>query len=481
MAQKLGAWLHLQPFMIISLIAVVLPTSTNAHTVVDPYHFELNQLQSDNEVGFRMKVTHTDAPSSPFSKRQASRAELHGRLVERDFARVDAIGKHVRDRKKPRHHSSKAASPGNGASLKDPVKSGLSSGTGQYFVTLRVGTPPKDVIATIDTGSDVFWLQCEPCQQCYQQIGPIFNPSGSSSFTTLKCASPVCTQLQVFKCGKQSQNCLYVVAYGDGSVSVGDFSQDTLTLTSTSGRPYSFPNFAFGCGHVQSGLFVGSGGVLGLGRGKLSFLTQVGSTVGNRFSYCLTDRFVNPEANSHIFFGGPTSGGLQYTPLTQNPQLPAFYYVGLTGITVGKTVISFPASLYTLDSTGNGGVILDSGTSITRIVEPSYSTFRDSFRAATGHLKRVEGDSLFDTCYTVTDGITNIPAVNLLFQNKATLVLPANNVLLPIDSKGTYCLAFAPSYVNISIIGNVQQQNFRIEYDLANSRIGFESADCATV
>jgi hypothetical protein len=64
---------------------------------------------------------------------------------------------------------------------------------------------------------------------------------------------------------------------------------------------------------------------------------------------------------------------------------------------------------------------------------------------------------------------------------QATLVLPTNNVLLPIDSQGTYCLAFAPSYVNISIISNVQQQNFHIEYDLANSRVNFRSAACAKV
>jgi hypothetical protein len=288
---------------------------------------------------------------------------------------------------------------------------------------LQIGSPPKDVIATIDTGSDVFWLQCMPCQQCYQQIGPVFDPAASSSFVTLKCASPVCTQLQVFKCGKQSKNCLYAVAYGDGSVTVGDFSQDTLTLTSISGRPYKIPQFSFGCGHVNQGLFVGSGGILGLGRGKLSFPTQLGGKVSNRFSYCLTDRFVNPDANSHIFFGGTVSNGLQYTPLTQNPHLPAFYYVGLTGISVGKSVITFPETLYQLDSTGNGGVILDSGTSITRFVEPSYSIFRDSFRAATSYLKSVAGDSLFDTCYTIKGGATNIPAVNLLFQNKVLKLL----------------------------------------------------------
>ena len=67
----------------------------------------------------------------------------------------------------------------------------------------------------------------------------------------------------------------------------------------------------------------------------------------------------------------------------------------------------------------------------------------------------------------------------MLWMEQATLPLPANNILLPVDAQGTYCLAFAPSWVNISIIGNVQQQNFRIEYDLANSRVGFERVDCS--
>lgn len=297
---------------------------------------------------------------------------------------------------------------------------------------VQVGTPPKDVIATIDTGSDIFWLQCKPCQQCYQQIGPVFDPTQSTSFSTLNCASPICTQLQFYKCGKQSKHCLYAVAYGDGSVTVGDFSQDTLTLTSTSGRPYKIPSFSFGCGHVNQGLFVGSAGILGLGRGKLSFPTQLAGKVANRFSYCLTDRFVNPDANSHIFFGETATQGLDYTPLTQNPHLPAFYYVDLTGMTVGQKVINFPSSLYSLDVSGNGGVILDSGTSITRLAEPAYSMFRDAFRAATTYLKRTTGDALFDTCYSIAGDSTAIPGVSLLFRDKVRVKLLS---FLPLFSK----------------------------------------------
>lgn len=152
--RKHVASLHFQPTaallvlvsVIFSLIASMLP-STNAHAVGDPYHYVPSEqvhslhttpVDSEDEVGFRIKVTHMDAPSSPFNIRRASRAELHSRLVDRDLARVDAIGKHLRKRKRSRHHSSKAASADAGASLKDPVKSGLTSGTGEYFVTLQV-------------------------------------------------------------------------------------------------------------------------------------------------------------------------------------------------------------------------------------------------------------------------------------------------------------------------------------------------------
>lgn len=127
-----GALVVVASMMYFSVFAIALPTSTNAQ---DTFHYDVSKQVHENEVGFRMKVTHTDAPSSPFAKRQATRAELHSRLVERDLARVDAIGKHVHKR---RHHSSKAATPEAGASLKDPVKSGLNSGTGEYFVTLQV-------------------------------------------------------------------------------------------------------------------------------------------------------------------------------------------------------------------------------------------------------------------------------------------------------------------------------------------------------
>jgi len=154
------------------------------------------------------------------------------------------------------------------------------------------------------------------------------------------------------------------------------------------------------------------------------------------------------------------------------------------GISVGLAVIQFPVSFYLVDAaTGNGGVILDSGTSISQLTELAYISFRGAFQAATTHLQTAPGTALLDTCYTIVSGNLStvaIPPVSFLFENKVSITLPPNNVLMPVDSHGTYCLAFGINWTgNFSIIGNLQQQNFLIEYDLTNSRVGFLGADCA--
>ncbi len=326
-----------------------------------------------------------------------------------------------------------------------------------------MGTPPREVLATVDTGSEIFWLQCKPCQDCYNQIGPIFNPAGSSSFRTLPCSSPVCKELSYYQCSNNNSSsrsnntiatspprvCVYTVGYGDGSVSQGDLSEDSLVLKSAStGKPYYITGFVFGCGHINKGLFAGSAGILGLGRGKLSLPSQLLMIQGasaaiatNRFSYCLTDRFRNPDTSSYIRFG--TEAGaivssissrnssrkqqqLQYISMLKNPQMPVLYYVKLTGVAVGTELkLQFPASLYEVDVNGNGGVIFDSGTSITRLAEPAYSHLRDAFRTATAHLRRVQGDyGLFDTCYSLSHNqsqlLATIPVVTLYFDDKVS-------------------------------------------------------------
>ena len=77
-----------------------------------------------------------------------------------------------------------------------PAKSGSLIGSGNYFVTVGIGTPKRDLSLIFDTGSDLTWTQCEPCARyCYRQKDPIFDPSKSTSYSNITCTSPLCTQL----------------------------------------------------------------------------------------------------------------------------------------------------------------------------------------------------------------------------------------------------------------------------------------------
>jgi hypothetical protein len=65
------------------------------------------------------------------------------------------------------------------------------------------------------------------------------------------------------------------------------------------------------------------------------------------------------------------------------------------GISIGeRRLTSIPASVFRMDETGNGGVIIDYGTFVTRLVDFAYTIMRDAFRAGTGNLKFVGGFSL---------------------------------------------------------------------------------------
>ena len=51
---------------------------------------------------------------------------------------------------------------------------------------------------------------------------------------------------------------------------------------------------AFGCGHNNTGIFSSKGsGLVGLGAGPLSLVSQLGSQIDHKFSYCLVPYFSN--------------------------------------------------------------------------------------------------------------------------------------------------------------------------------------------
>ncbi|GFP94591.1 protein aspartic protease in guard cell 1 [Phtheirospermum japonicum] len=424
-------------------------------------------LQSKHQVHHQRRPI--DFPRSELSFQLHPRLSVHGSSEKdykaltlarlgRDSARVKAIQARV-DLVNVELEEEK---------LEVPVISGTSQGSGEYFCRVGIGRPAAEAYMVLDTGSDVNWVQCAPCADCYQQTDPIFNPDRSTSFAPLACEAQQCRSLDVSEC--RNDTCLYQVSYGDGSYTVGDFATETITF----GGSAAVDNVAIGCGHNNEGLFVGAAGLIGLGGGALSFPSQINAST---FSYCLVDR--DSDSASTLEFNAAAPPDAVTAPLVRNPKLDTFYYVDLTGISVAGDQLSIPPVTFQLDDNGDGGVIVDSGTAVTRLQTAAYNSLRDAFRKGTGDLPFTNGVALFDTCYDLSARKSvEVPTVSLHFSNGKELGLPAKNYMIPVDSSGTFCFAFAPTASSLGIIGNVQQQGTRVGFDISKSVIGFSPNKC---
>ncbi|KAF9677326.1 hypothetical protein SADUNF_Sadunf08G0096200 [Salix dunnii] len=405
------------------------------------------------------KTTHTDYKSLTLSRLQRDSARVKSLLTRLDLAINSVSASDLKPLETDSEFKSEA--------LQSSVISGTSQGSGEYFSRVGIGKPASQAYLVLDTGSDVNWVQCAPCADCYQQADPIFEPATSASFSPLTCNTKQCRSLDVSEC--RNNTCLYEVSYGDGSYTVGDFVTETITLGSA-----SVDDVAIGCGHTNEGLFIGAAGLLGLGGGSLSFPSQINA---KSFSYCLVDR--DSESASTLEFNSTIPPNTVTAPLIRNHQLDTFYYVGLTGLSVGGELVSIPESAFQIDESGNGGVIVDSGTAITRLQTDVYNSLRDAFARGTKDLPSANGITLFDTCYNLSSrGDVEVPTVSFHFPDGKLLPLPAKNYMVPLDSEGTFCFAFAPTASSLSIIGNVQQQGTRVVYDLVDSLVGFVPDKC---
>ncbi|MCO5561566.1 hypothetical protein L7F22_015186 [Adiantum nelumboides] len=378
----------------------------------------------------------------------------------------------------------------------------LDEALGEYFAVMEIGTPSQKAAVAIDTGSQLMWVQCDPCMQCGQQSPhyPMFKPAQSTSYNVLTCedcrgddsVATACTGAGSNRTLlTQPDRCAYFVSYGDKSSSTGLVSMETLTFA---GMPQD--KILFGCGLITTGLVssLNASGLLGLDRGRLSLTSQLGIKA---FSYCLPNRVKNVHASGYLTLGAippaiRASSQIRYSPLLQNHAsqfLSQFYYINMTGISIDGRFLSIPTSAFEFLASGQGGTVIDSGTSITRLVHVAYVTLSRAFDMAMDpSFKRISlGDAAPDLCYQVPlwqQTVPLAPKVTLHLDNNVDIHLQSHHVLVYMGSDSTsnyYCFAFMDGGIGPTAknyFGNYQQQDFLIEYDLANSRIGFAPVEC---
>nr|CAB3466320.1 unnamed protein product [Digitaria exilis] len=362
--------------------------------------------------------------------------------------------------------------------------------TQQYIAEYVVGSPPQRAEALLDTGSDLIWTQSTTCLRklCARQDLPYFNSSASSTFSPVPCRDASCAAANSVHLCALDGSCEFLANYGAGGI-IGALATDAFVFGS--GEPVTL---AFGCVsfvELSPGSLHGASGLVGLGRGRLSLVSQLDA---KRFSYCLTPYFHNNGATSHLFVGagaslssggGVTTSSMAFVESPKDYPYSSFYYLPLIGITVGETRLAIPSSAFELRRVAEGfwigGVVIDSGSPFTALADAAYQPL-------TGELSRQlnaslvappGGDSGMELCVPRGEVKAVVPAMVFHVAGGADMVVPPENYWAPVD-KSTACLAILDGF-DQNIIGNFQQQNLHLLFDVGGGKFYFQTADCSTL
>jgi hypothetical protein len=249
---------------------------------------------------------------------------------------------------------------------------------------------------------------------------------------------------------------------------------------------------AFGCGTDNSrpGSIGFVGGVLGLGLGPISFFSQLGGNrvYGQKFSYCFSSFFHAANLTSTITFGDDPMAAklrprMQYAPFAENPRSRGLYYVSVDSMKVNGVDLAISPDVWRIDRDGKGGAILDSGTTLSFFPPLAYDAIVGAVKRAVSY-PLAPATAGLPLCYNVSGiDFPKLPRISIVLQGSRQAVFspPPNNYFLrPEENLRCLGLMEGPAQ-SPSILGNLLQQNFYVEYDKKNSRIGFAKARCATL
>ncbi|XVE52767.1 hypothetical protein DITRI_Ditri02bG0150000 [Diplodiscus trichospermus] len=373
--------MHNPPFLVIAVIlSSILIQSVVAAKVVS---------------GFSVELIHPDSPPSPFYNASLTPSEILTKNALHSMQRIK-----------------------NFQSLIDQkaIQSVLIRCEGCYLMKLSFGTPAVEYFAIADTGSDLTWIQCAPCTRCYPQQSSLLDPQTSSTYQKLSCHSEACQGVPGRMCLNTS-DCGYNCSYRDGSYTTGILGTDTLSFYSPSGQTAAFPTSIFGCRHNYYGTFEGAG-LVGLGVGPLSLVSQIGTQIDHRFSYCLVPYSAN-NPSSKLIFGQESIiswPGSVSTPLITKYTQP-FYYLSLEGVSIGDKTRQAASS--------QGKIIIDSGTTLTVLESNFYNGLETMVKETIGAEPLQVPLRPYSLCYGADTRI-NVPEMIFHFTGADLRLQPVN-------------------------------------------------------
>lgn len=378
--------------------------------------------------------------------------------------------------------------------------------TYEYLMELEIGESRQRFKAVADTGSEMVWTKkLENCR-C----------DASHTFTRWSCSHPdVISEAnpKQVPCGCEASTaagsccskdgpCMFKKSYGSGSAS-GFMATENLAL------PGKDPIRArLGCAIDRGNKMLlppSADGVVGLNSGKDSLVRQLDV---KKFAYCLSKRPLDGKTapRSWLLFGDELklsaadsmSSSVATTPLVhasdakQNRVGNLKYHVQLDGISIGTDEMheSVPKESFKLksDKDGNKGVMfVDSGASITYLEKSVFERLlkllnMEKFKlVADGNENDNNNNNKKKYCYRLAHGVSEGPQLVLHF-HEAKMHLPWANYMVESElGSGLFCLKIG-EHKEHSVLGNFQQQNMHMLFDLAHNKLQFAlHKDCSNL
>ncbi|KAH7681078.1 Aspartic peptidase A1 family protein [Dioscorea alata] len=359
---------------------------------------------------------------------------------------------------------------------------------GLYYASMSIGDPPKPYFLDVDTGSDLTWLQCDaPCVRCSKGPHPLYKPTKNK---LVPCQDPLCEAVQRAT-GMRDENgcepnqqCDYVVGYADQGSSTGVLVRDGFTLRFSNGS-LARPRLSFGCGYDQQGIGPNApaptDGVLGLGRGKSSILSQLSDArlTRNVVGHCL-----GRHGGGYLFFGdGLVPGsGVTWSPMARSTALAKYYSPGQASIYFGTKSLGVRQQQ----------MVFDSGSSFTYFaLQPYQSLLNAITKELSGKpIKETHEDRALPVCWkgpkafkSIFDVKTYFKSLVLNFVNgkKAFMEIPPENYLI-VTNHGNACLGILNGtevgLKDLNLIGDISMQDLMVVYNNENQQIGWVRGSC---
>ncbi|KAK9691666.1 hypothetical protein RND81_09G210900 [Saponaria officinalis] len=434
--------------------------------------------------GLKLKMIHIDSPHSPLYQPNLTDSEKVQRWVAISDSRMRRLTKNAT-------HMSRNLKP-------DVATPEIFYHNSLYYMELGLGKfrngAYQSIYVMFDTGSDIPWTQCEDCTNCFPQSSPYFARKSSVTYRQYPCGE--CPGGQC-----NQDHCTYGTSYDDGTHVRGIWARDRLTLVSSFHNEEVIREFTFVCAidiqNFPSGMRPNNEitGIFGMGNGRYSLLSQLGSRANYQFSYCLQDIEDREDhyLPMYLRFGDDVERlpNMVTTPLfTVNNNHG--YYLVLNDISVNGRNLNIPNHLFRINPDYSGGTIIDSGTPFSYLVPGAFNVV---FGAISSYINNnnpylrtfpvsVPGiRACWEPLYDSPD--VDFPTLTYHLENADLYVDPSEMMILfpheGVHFPGLYCLTVGMTKENdVNTIGAYHQINQRFIYDVRNAKLSFAKDNCAT-